>query len=479
MKATTAGALLMALAPLGSALVIPSPDMEAAFEPVAAESRPKWLDSFRAHDIPFEGEDSSSSSSSSSVLNPAVDLVDLDEDAMHALTEKASAFFDSILDNTVGRVTEHPHHPPPGHSPPDHDHPPTQDHTIWQLLERSEHGKKFTKLASDYKSIVEVLNSTSSNYTLFIPGDRAFEHIPHDHEKPTGKELEKFLQYHIVKGDYDAKSLWYHNTLPTLLEEKLLGDEQQRIRVRYGLKGVNVNGYSAVVMPNIRAKNGLIHAVDHVLVPPFMVGKGLSLFPTFFSTLLHAYAKTDFVSFIHSVPMEGSTMFAPSNHAFAKLGPRANAFLFETERGHKILKAILKYQIVANTTLYSDAAYGKLGGEDDVEQKGGRSTHYELKTLYENKSLGVDIWRWAGWTRISVNGCPSVVYADGVAKNGVVHVVNTLPMPPCPRRGHDAGYEGEMSIEELEDRFSGFVEEDDEKRNVVAGETNQAVLADL
>jgi len=459
-------ALFMALAPLGSALVIPNVDANLES---TGENYQTWLDAIYPHD--WIDDESS--------FVPSADHVD--KDTFHILAEKSSTFLESILDDTIDRVTEHPHHPPPHHGPGhdhDHDKHPTDEYTIWQLLEKSDHGKTFTELASGFKSIVDVLNSTSKNYTLFIPSERSFEKVPEHHKKPKDEELEKFLRYHIADGNFDAATIWHHNTLPTVLKESFLGDEQQRLRVRAGLRGVSVNGYARVIMPNIRAKNGVIHAIDHILMPPAMVGKGLSLFPSVFSTLLHAYDKTDFVSYIHSVPMEGSTVFAPSNHAFSKLGFRTNMFLFETERGQKILKAILKYGIVANTTLYSDAAYGKLSNDvdEDVNAKMGHSVHYELKTLYESKGLGVDIWRWGGFTSMKVNGYNSVAFADGIAKNGVVHVVDSVPMPPCPQGGGQFNNDGEMSIAELEERFQSLIEEDVKK---VPERENQFVLFDL
>ena len=61
------------------------------------------------------------------------------------------------------------------------------------------------------------------------------------------------------------------------------------------------------------------------------------------------------------------TLFAPSNFAFQKLGPRINAFLF-SKYGLKYLKALLKYHVVANQTLYSDAYYK--GESKNVEETG-------------------------------------------------------------------------------------------------------------
>jgi uncharacterized surface protein with fasciclin (FAS1) repeats len=66
------------------------------------------------------------------------------------------------------------------------------------------------------------------------------------------------------------------------------------------------------------------------------------------------------------VPKSGGTFFAPTNLAFAKLGPHVNAFLF-SRYGQKYLKALLKYHIVANHTLFSDAYYPPKKGDGETE----------------------------------------------------------------------------------------------------------------
>lgn len=194
--------------------------------------------------------------------------------------------------------------------------------------------------------------------------------------------------------------------------------------------------------------------MNHILVPPPFVGKELSLFPNVFSTLLLAYEKTDFVKFIHGVTANGTTVFAPSNRAFARLGPRANAFLFNTEKGLGYLRALLKYQIVANQTLYSDAYYSAAGGAEKTE-----AVHYDLTTLLHDLPIRVDIKKWGLFVRFWVNGFNRVVVRDGVAKNGVVHVVERVPIPPHKhhREGVDTD-DGEIEVEELVARLEGYVD---------------------
>lgn len=189
-----------------------------------------------------------------------------------------------------------------------------------------------------------------------------------------------------------------------------------------------------------------------------MVGRELSLLPSEFSTLLLAYEKTDFVKFIHNVKMTGSTIFAPSNDAFSKLGPRANAFLFNTEKGLKFLTALLKYQIVANTTLYSDAIY-EADGEAEVDA--AKHYHIDLPSLLDGKNIAVDVTKWGGFTRIKLNGWVPVVLQDGIAKNGVIHVVGRVPIPPHHHKKEEE-LDGEIEVEDLIERLAEYVDEEGE-----------------
>ena len=252
-------------------------------------------------------------------------------------------------------------------------------------------------------------------------------------------------------------------------------------------------------MPNIYASNGLIHAVDGILVPPPLALKGVSLLPSLFSTFSLALEKTGLGEELghdddddddddkdrddkkkkkkQQVPLiimgggekegKGGTLFAPTNRAFARLGPRLNAFLFNTERGKKYLKAILKYHFVPDQTVYSDAYYKGGSGDDGkcMEQDGGTSnnccppTHYDLPTLLsEDARLGVDIKNWRGYTTMVVNGFNRPSVLDGPAADGVIHVVSSVLIPP--RRGNGEMTEedvGEMSVEELVARLESYL----------------------
>ncbi|PTB65855.1 FAS1 domain-containing protein [Trichoderma citrinoviride] len=350
----------------------------------------------------------------------------------------------------TGSSADGGHHHHHGHKHGD------ESFTIYELIQKSKYTTKFAKILDEHPDVVDVLNSTKANHTLFVPVDSAFDE---DHKKPDKEFVEKALLYHIALGEYPARRILHSYTLPTALDEELLGGEPQRLRASVGLGGVKLNFYSKVIAADIAAKNGIIHAVNHILVPPPYVGRIITLFPDRFSTLLLAYEKTEFVKFIHGVNLKGSTVFVPTNEAFHWLGPRANAFLFNTDRGREYLKAILKYNIAPNATLYTDAFYDET---DSKQQKApvheSKTEHYDLPTLLGDAHISVDIARIFGFASIKVNGFTRVVIPNGVAKNGVIQVVNRVPLPPHKGHGgHQSESDGGIEVEDLISRLEDWV----------------------
>jgi uncharacterized surface protein with fasciclin (FAS1) repeats len=190
--------------------------------------------------------------------------------------------------------------------------------------------------------------------------------------------------------------------------------------------------------------------------------KIIELLPGEFSTLQLALVKTGLFNAIKDSPHTGGTLFAPSNIAFKKLGPKINAFLF-SKYGKKYLKALLKYHVVANETLYSDAFYKAKEAQelvDDVTIDGipkGRF-HVDLPTLLEGKSLSIDIARFGGFITMKINGFGSVAVQDGLARDGVIHVVSNILIPPKTAGG--IAYRGEdLTVEELKERLDAHIEQ--------------------
>ncbi|TVY55868.1 Aurofusarin biosynthesis cluster protein S [Lachnellula cervina] len=353
-----------------------------------------------------------------------------------------------------------PHHPHHGHGP--HHHKPNQ--TVYELIASSKYTTKLAKLINEYPDLVDTLNGTAANYTVFAPTDKAFEKIPH-HHKPSKEIIKKILAYHVSPDFYPAGRVLVTHTIPTALGEDSLGGEPQRLRVGLSLsKGLNINFYSRIIAINIFGTNGVIHGVDSLLLPPPPALKIVELFPGEFSTLQLGLIKTGLFETIADADHEGGTFFAPSNWAFQKLGPKINAFLF-SKYGEKYLKGLLEYHVVANQTLYSDAFYKQKDAESnvddevDVEDVPKGYFHVDLPTLLEEKSLSIDVARYGGFITIKINGFSSVSVQDGIAKDGVIHVVSSVLIPPKTPGG--AQYAGEeMSVEEFMERLDGYINKD-------------------
>lgn len=104
---------------------------------------------------------------------------------------------------------------------------------------------------------------------------------------------------------------------------------------------------------------------------------------------------------------------------------------------------------MANQTLYSDAFY-KADGETADIPKG--HFHIDLPTLLKDKSLSIDIARWGGFITIKINGFNGITVQDGVAKDGVIHVVGNVLIPPKTPGGAAEEAE-EMDVEEFKERL--------------------------
>jgi uncharacterized surface protein with fasciclin (FAS1) repeats len=218
--------------------------------------------------------------------------------------------------------------------------------------------------------------------------------------------------------------------------------------------------------------NGVIHGVDSIILPPPPALTILSLLPGEFSTLQLGLEKTGLFEAIKESPHSGGTLFAPSNFAFKKLGPRVNAFLF-SKYGEKYLKALLKYHVVANQTLYSDAFYkaksveseraGCHGGEEVGEEDIPKGFfHVDLPTLLGEKSLSIDVARYGRFITIKINGFSSVAVQDGVARDGVIHVVSSVLIPPKTpgERQEEIEEDAEMDLEEFKERLIPYFEDE-------------------
>jgi len=124
---------------------------------------------------------------------------------------------------------------------------------------------------STFKTLVSALNEAELTevlkgqgpFTVFAPTDAAFNALPagtvDELMKPENRAtLVQLLKYHVVSGDYPSSRL---------AAGQLPSTEGSPITVTVANGKMKVNNAN-VLQPDITATNGVIHAIDQVMLPP-------------------------------------------------------------------------------------------------------------------------------------------------------------------------------------------------------------------
>lgn len=100
-------------------------------------------------------------------------------------------------------------------------------------------------------------------FTLFAPVDAAFDRMPEGAldkllQDPT--KLKKILTYHVVSGDVRSDNLIEIDEAPTIEGSILVIDTSNGYKVNQAI----------VLTPDILTDNGVIHAIDSIVMPAIM-----------------------------------------------------------------------------------------------------------------------------------------------------------------------------------------------------------------
>ncbi len=140
---------------------------------------------------------------------------------------------------------------------------PTATQTI---VETAIGNGSFNTLVAAVKAadLVETLSGTGP-FTVMAPTDAAFAKLPagtvESLVKPENKaKLVAILTYHVVSGKVPAA------TVVTLKEAGTVEGSKIKIDVKDG--SVFLNGNTKVIITDVHCSNGIIHAIDTVLMPP-------------------------------------------------------------------------------------------------------------------------------------------------------------------------------------------------------------------
>jgi uncharacterized surface protein with fasciclin (FAS1) repeats len=104
---------------------------------------------------------------------------------------------------------------------------------------------------------------STGSYTVFAPTNKAFAKVPKatlDALAANPDQLKAVLTYHVAKGRLTAARVAKRTSVTTVNGAAI------RVRTRGGR--VFLNGSTLVTKADIKARNGVIHVIDRVLLPP-------------------------------------------------------------------------------------------------------------------------------------------------------------------------------------------------------------------
>lgn len=253
-------------------------------------------------------------------------------------------------------------------------------------------------------------------FTVFAPSNDAFADLLEAQGVADLDELitelgaetvTDILLYHVVSGERRAASLEDGDELTTLQEEV----------ITVGVSGstVTLNGTATVTTPNVEASNGVVHIIDEVLLPPSLTPEEpdiveLAQDTPELSVLVEALVAADLVETLQG---EGPfTVFAPTNDAFAALLEAqgfADLDALIAELGVEALADILAYHVASGEVLEDDLSDGQT-----------------IPTV-QGEDIVVDITEGV----VTLNGISEVTNPNIQASNGVVHLIDTVLLPPA------------------------------------------------
>lgn len=242
---------------------------------------------------------------------------------------------------------------------------------------------------------------SSNQLTVFAPTDAAFERYGLNQRNIVStlgvETLRSILLYHAVAGKVFSGDLPSSGFVATL--------NGASVEVNVG-SGVTINE-ATVIIADIEARNGVIHAIDDVLFPPTLNLVELAgSFDPEFSVLLAAAVRADLAD---TLANDGPfTVFAPTNQAFMDLFEVTSveaAIDAVNSLTPEALAPILLYHVVPGRVFSTDLSSGP------------------VETL--NGSFNIDLGT------LTINGnamlVPSLLNVQ--ATNGVVHVIDGVLIP--------------------------------------------------
>ena len=287
--------------------------------------------------------------------------------------------------------------------------------------------------------LADTLASADAQYTVFAPTDAAFNNLGEASPDllaaamadPKGA-LTTVLTYHVVAGNYSSAELLEMGTVTTLQGEELT------ITTRNDMVFVND---ARVVSADVPAKNGVIHAINRVLLPE-AVSAADTTDTTETTTASTTDSATTGTSTTTTDDATGATDADTASMTIAEIATEAGNFTsllgaLEATGWAETFAEPGNYTVFAPT----DAAFAALGdvnlSQDELEAillyhvVNDRLTRDQLATddLVPTLSGGRPLFIYADDGQIiSISGA-KLLMTDIQASNGIIHVIDRVMIP--------------------------------------------------
>ena len=265
-------------------------------------------------------------------------------------------------------------------------------------------------------NLSSVLNGTDK-YTLMAPSNMAFRAFLMNNGFNTIDEvpenlLKQVLLNHVLKNELEYRDIetGYYKTV-ALSEASLV---PLSIYINQVNMRVTLNGEARITQGNVRASNGIIHAVNRVIPLPSIVtfAKADQELTNLLIALTRSDLTVDFASILSTdvgTSPAPFTVFAPTDQAFMDLLIELGAQSL-SDIDEPTLKSTLSYHVIGGTNALStdltdNLQLNTLGGPITANVSGGA-------TLTD------------GNNRVS-----KIIAVDIQAKNGVIHVIDKVILP--------------------------------------------------
>jgi len=251
------------------------------------------------------------------------------------------------------------------------------------------------------------LANPASSFTVFAPTNAAFTALLAELKVATLNDipvetLTKVLLYHVKSGKSTASQITtgYYSTLAN----GPVTDSHLSLYV--DMTTTMINGRAKITQTDVMADNGVIHAIDKVLLPMSISDHAVA--NPVFASLVAALKKANLVTTLAD-PTKTYTVFAPTNDAFAALLMALGVTLNDLSAA--TLSPILLYHVVNGYVPASAVTAGYVP---------------TLSTAFgKNVSLQISV---AGGVKL--NNTVNVIATDVVATNGIIHVIDKVLLPP-------------------------------------------------